>query len=322
MFEYCITRPMGWIIEQIYNLVSNYGLSIIIFTILIKLILLPLNIRSQKAMKKQQKIQPILQELQTKYANDKDKLQREMAKLYKENDVSLTGGCLPMLLQFPILIGLYRVIYAPLKYLLGVDITSQDVINRVSELKDAMVSAGHSVGNLAQLSAENILKNSQIQVSQWAQTINGAMDEWAINFDFCGLDLSNAPSISMNYLMSGNFSDWSKIALLIIPALAVAFSVLTNKISMAQSGQKNTNPNADDSAAQMSRTMTMMMPIMTGVFTFTLPAGLGVYWIISSITQIIQQLVLNAYFNKKGDEIVVRIPEKKQLHGKNSKKRR
>ncbi|MEE1224286.1 MAG: YidC/Oxa1 family membrane protein insertase [Clostridia bacterium] len=322
MFEYCITRPMGWIIEQIYNLVANYGLSIIIFTILIKLILLPLNIRSQKAMKKQQKIQPILQELQTKYANDKEKLQREMAKLYKENDVSLTGGCLPMLIQFPILIGLYRVIYAPLKYLLGVDVTSQSAIDRVAQLKDAMVQAGHSIGNLAQLDAAGILKNSQIQVSQWAQTLNGAMDEWAINFNFCGLDISNVPSVAMNYIMRADFSDWGKIALLLIPALAVITSILSNKITMAQSGQKNTNPNADDSAAQMSRTMTMMMPVMTGVFTFTLPAGLGVYWIISSVMQIVQQLILNAYFNKKGDDIDVRIPEKKQLHGKKSKKRK
>ena len=78
MFEFIITRPLGWIIQQIYNLVANYGLSIIIFTILIKLVLLPLNIHSQKAMKKQQKIQPYVAELQEKYKNDQEKLQREM----------------------------------------------------------------------------------------------------------------------------------------------------------------------------------------------------------------------------------------------------
>ena len=83
MFDYIITRPMGFIIENIYKLVSNYGLAIIIFTVIIKLILIPLNIRSQKAMKKQQKIQPVLAELQQKYANDQQKLQREMTKLYK-----------------------------------------------------------------------------------------------------------------------------------------------------------------------------------------------------------------------------------------------
>ena len=81
MFEYLITRPLGWIIEQIYNLVSNYGLSIIIFTVVIKLILLPLNVRSQKSMRKQQKVQPILAQLQEKYKNDQETLQREMMKL-------------------------------------------------------------------------------------------------------------------------------------------------------------------------------------------------------------------------------------------------
>lgn len=113
---------MGWIIEQIYNLVSNYGLAIILFTVIIKLILLPLNIKSQKSMKKQQKIQPVLAELQQKYANDQEKLQKEMMKLYKENNVSMTGGCLPMLIQFPILIGLYRVIQRPITYLAGISI--------------------------------------------------------------------------------------------------------------------------------------------------------------------------------------------------------
>ena len=106
MFEFCITRPLGFIIQHIYNLVQNYGWSIILFTVVIKLILLPLQVKSQKSMKKQQKIQPLMAELQKKYANDKEKLQTETMKLYKENNVSMTGGCLPLLIQFPILIGL------------------------------------------------------------------------------------------------------------------------------------------------------------------------------------------------------------------------
>ena len=133
---------MGFIIEHIYNLVSNYGLAIII-TILIKLILIPLNIHSQKAMKKQQKIQPLMAELQKKYANDQEKLQREMMKIYKENNISMTGGCLPMLPQMPILIGLYQVIQKPLSYLAGVDWANASVINEVIRLKDAMVNLGY-----------------------------------------------------------------------------------------------------------------------------------------------------------------------------------
>lgn len=308
---------MGWIIQQIYNLVANYGLSIIIFTVLIKLILLPLNIHSQKAMKKQQKVQPIIAQLQEKYKNDQEKLQREMMKIYKENNISMTGGCLPMFIQFPILIGLYQVIQKPLSYLKGVDWMQQAVIDKVYMLRDAMAS---SIGSLAQQTEEQLANMSQIQLSNWAGIVNGPSDPWVINFNFLGLDLSNVPSEAFGYIMRLDFSDWSKILLLLIPILAVVSALLTNKITMLQTGQNKTNDNSQ--ASQMQKSMLWMMPLMSGFFTLTLPSGLGIYWIISSVMQIIQQLVLNYYFDKKGEEIVVKIPEQKQLHGKKSKKRK
>ena len=103
--------------------------------------------------------------------------------------------------------------------------------------------------------------------------------------------------------------------------LAVITAVVSNKVTMAQNGQSQ-NKGATDSASQMSRSMMLMMPVMTGFFTFTLPAGLGIYWIISSVVQVGQQILLNYYLDKKGEDVVVKVPEKKQLHGKNSKKRR
>ena len=308
---------MGWIIQQIYNLVANYGLSIRIFTVLIKLILLPLNIHSQKAMKKQQKVQPIIAQLQEKYKNDQEKLQREMMKIYKENNISMMGGCLPMFIQFPILIGLYQVIQKPLSYLKGVDWMQQAVIDKVYMLRDAMAS---SIGSLAQQTEEQLANMSQIQLSNWAGIVNGPSDPWVINFNFLGLDLSNVPSEAFSYIMRLDFSDWSKILLLLIPILAVVSSLLTNKITMLQTGQTKTNDNSQ--ANQMQKSMLWMMPLMSGFFTLTLPSGLGIYWIISSVMQIVQQLVLNYYFDKKGEEIVVKIPEQKQLHGKKSKKRK
>ena len=217
MFEYLITRPMGFIIEHIYNLVSNYGLAIIIFTILIKLILIPLNIHSQKAMKKQQKIQPLMAELQKKYANDQEKLQREMMKIYKENNISMTGGCLPMLIQMPILIGLYQVIQKPLSYLAGVDWANASVINEVIRLKDAMVNLGYNIGNLANATMEQLANNSQIQLSKWAgivgtqgtalEGVSGGVHPWVLNFNFLGLDLSNAPSAAFGHIMALDFSN-------------------------------------------------------------------------------------------------------------------
>ena len=317
MFEFFITRPLGWIIEQIYNLVANYGLAIIIFTVIVKLILLPLNIKSQKAMRKQQKIQPILQELQKKYANDQEKLQREMMKLYKENNVSMTGGCLPMLIQMPILIGLYQVIQKPLSYLMGVDWMAEDVINKVYMLRDTMAS---QIGNLATQTEEMLAKVSQIQLSQWAEIVNGPTDPWVINFNFLGLNLANTPSAAINYIMRLDFSNWGVIALLLIPVLAVVSQVLTTKLTQIQSGQ-NTKDDSDNPSSQMNKSMMLMMPLMTGLFTFTLPSGIGIYWIVSSITQLIQQLALNKYFENKGEEVIIKTPERKQLHGKKSKKR-
>ncbi len=320
MWHY-IVLAMGWIISTIYDFVQNYGFAIILFTIVIKLLLLPLNIKSQKAMKKQQMIQPIIAELQKKYANDQTKLQQEMMKVYKENNVSMMGGCLPMLIQMPILIALYQAISRPLTYMFNVPYKKipEDIVNRISDLRDAAAEAGVTLGNLADLSVEQLMNQAQIQISNWATQVGGAFEDWAINFNFFGLDLSENPSIALNYL-SNPMENLSYVLLLIIPVLAVLSSIAQSKLSMHLSGQDKNKP-VNEQAQATNNMMMWMMPIMTGFFTFTLPAGMGLYWIISGITQLIQQVVLNIYFEKKGKDFEIKVPEKKQYHGKKSKKR-
>ena len=310
MFRTLITQPLGWIIEQIYMLVQNYGVSIILFTVLIKLILLPLNIKSQRAMKKQQKIQPVIAELQKKYANDKEKLQREMMKIYKDNNISMMGGCLPMLIQFPILIGLYQVIRRPLEFMKGIDFSAEATQTIVKQLLEKLPA---NVQSMAANNLKSVWTNYQIQLSKAASGVEGLKD-WFINFNFCGLDLSTQPSEVISQL-GGSF-DPKKLLILIIPVLAVVTTWLSSKITQVQSGQKQ---NDDSQASQMSNTMMLMMPVMTGVFTFTLPSGMGVYWIISSVMQIVQQLALDKYFSSKEDEIVVTV---KDYSSKKRQKRR
>ena len=317
LFE-LITVPLGYIIEMIYNLVQNYGLSIIIFTIIVKMLLIPLNIKSQKAMKKQQKIQPILAELQKKYANDQQKLQTEMMKLYKENDVSMMGGCLPMLIQFPILIGLYRVIQGPLKYLLLVDINDTAVVEKIEKIVALMTEHFPAeIGNFTRYSAQDLFKNYQIQLATWSEKVLDTADAWSINFNFLGLNLAEIPSKAISCLTSGDFSQIGTIALLIIPAFAILTTWLSMKQSQKMSGQ--TQANGENQAAQMSKTMNMMMPIMTGFFTFTLPSGMGIYWISANIIQMLQQFILNKYFEKKEDDFVVKVSD---TNRKNRKKRK
>ncbi len=314
MFEFVIYRPLGFIIEQIYSLVQNYGWAIIIFTIIVKLILLPLNIKSQKAMKKQQKIQPILMELQKKYANDKEKLQTETMKVYKENNISMMGGCLPLLIQFPILIGLYRVIQSPIKYLLGVDFNLTETMDKVSTLFEAMKTQfPDAVSNLLKFSPEQIAKSYQMQLSNWSAKVGNG--EWAIDFGFFGLDLSRNPGEAISAIMKGNFADLATVLLILIPILAM----LTTWLSMWQSQKMAPQQSGDASAAQMSKGMNAVMPLMTGFFAISLPAGLGIYWIAANLFQMAQQYFLNLYFNKKEDDFVVRVPEKNRKKGKKRK---
>lgn len=303
MWEFLIIKPLSWIISNIYGLVHNYGLTIIIFTIIVKMLLLPLNIKSQKSMRKQQKIQPILAQLQEKYKNDQEKLQREMMKLYRDNNISLAGGCLPMLIQMPILIGLYQVIQKPLEHIL-----------KLSQENELLKGLAESWAAAHGMSVENVFRTSQINFADWLTL--GSHPEFKIDFNFLGLNLAKTPSSALGPLFQWDMSQLSTILLLLIPILAVIASILTNKITMKQSGQTNAN----DQGAQMGKTMMWIMPIMTLFFTFTFSAGIGIYWIMSSVTQIIQQLVLNYYFKMKGEEVIVTVPELKKIdHGKKRK---
>ncbi len=311
MFEFLIYRPLGFIIEQIYNLVQNYGWAIIIFTVIVKLILLPLNIKSQKAMRKQQKIQPILMELQKKYANDKEKLSQETMKVYKENNISMMGGCLPMLIQFPILIGLYNAIRSPIKYLLRVDFHNDAVIEKATALFEAAKAGlGDKIGNLSGVSIDSIIKNYQMQLSNWSRDFGNG--EWAIDFNFLGLDLSRNPGEAFSAIIAGDFSNLATVLLVLIPILAM----FTTWLSMWQSQRMNKQAQAAGSAADMTKSMNMIMPIMTGFFAISLPAGLGIYWIASNIFQLAQQYFMDMYFKNKEDDFVVRIPEKNRKKGK------
>lgn len=298
MWDYLL-KGLGFIINFIYGLVDNYGLAIILFTIVVKLLLLPLNIRSQRAMRKQQKIQPALAELQKKYANDKEKLQQEMMKLYRENNVSMTGGCLPLLIQMPILIALYQVIQKPITYIRGINLWDfQDKIK-------ALMGADANI--------DSIISHKQIELANAAQNTHGINHEWAINFDFLGLDLSKNPMEGINRLFSGDFSDLSIVMLVVIPILAVLTSWLSMKVTQIKQAK-------DNPVAQTTGTMNLLMPLMTGFFTVSLPSGMGLYWTASSVCQIVQHIALNKYLEKEEEGQDVKLPEPNRKNRKKRKK--
>lgn len=258
-----INVPLGYLFRGIYTFVGSYGWTIILFTIIIKLILVPLNIKQQKSMKKTQAIQPRLMKLQEKYGQDKEKLSQETMKLYQEAGVNPMGGCLPMLIQFPIIIALYNIIRKPMSYVM---MLSKEVIGTINE----------RLGGVEPIDQIGLAKSMGGSMDK----LSGVVSESAlINFDFFGFDLSVTPTF--NFIMQ----NWQYA---LIPILAGLTTYLVSVVSTKISG---TGANPD--AAGSMKTMNTIFPFMTAWFAITLPAGLGLYWTISNLFQIGQMFVLN-----------------------------
>ncbi len=331
IFTWLIVKPMGFIIKLIYDFIPNYGVALIIFTVLIKLLILPLNLKSQKSMVKQQKLAPQLQELQRKYANDKDKLNKEMMELYRANDANPASGCLPLFLQFPIIIGLFQVVQKPLSYMLGINFNLPENINKVINLQQIVAGsealAQSAPNGFLNMTMEQLANNYQIAMSNFASNpaIEGFRD-WVINFNFLGLDLSRYPSEVWGplstLLFGGQISPMllSVLPLLIIPALSGLTSWWLSKMTASSQPKPAAANGSEDTATQMASSMSLMMPLMSVFFTFTLPSGVGLYWIISNVVQIVQQYFTVAYFKKKEENTDVVDTIKKNR--KDRKKRR
>ncbi len=264
---------LGPVLKFIYQIVNNYGLAIILFSILMKLLIFPLNIKQQKSMEQMRLIQPELAKLNKKYKNDKEKLQKETMKLYEEHHVNPTAGCLPMLIQFPIIFALYRVINQPVTYIMGLG--SETIIKIVNALKLDI-----------DITNKNILMTKEIEIANKMtpdviQKLGELLPDGiqSIDFNFFGLDLATNPQLTKFSLL------W------LIPILAVLTTYLTSKITTMT--QPNTG--GDDNAASMSKSMMTIMPLMTGYFCFMMPSGVGLYWIINNVLSILQQL----WFNRK-----------------------
>lgn len=272
---------LGWLMETIYSLVNNYGLAIIIFTILTKVVLFPLSLKQQKSAAQMQKVKPLLEQAQKKYANNKQKLNEETMKIYQEYGINPAGGCLPLLIQLPFIWALYRVIQQPYTYILH------------WKLEDFAVKLNLDADKIA----DRINKmREEIKIVAEA----GKANEF-INFDFLGLDLSATPEISKPSLL------W------IIPIIAAVLTFMQSKFMYAglskeemelRKGKKAKDPNArpprpgekqDNSAEQMTNSMTYFMPLMTLWFTFILPAGIGLYWIVGSLLQIVLTYISNKF---------------------------
>ena len=263
-----INIPLGYLFRGIYFLVNNYGFTIILFTLAIKLLLLPLNIKHQKSMKKMQGLQPRLAKIQEKYAQDKEKQSQETMKLYQEAGVNPMGGCLPMLIQLPILFALYNIIRKPMSYIM---MLGKEEILKINEI----VTDGEGAFNtINQIDLATKLENSLDKLS-------GVVDRAdLIDFNFFIFDLSVTPTFQ--YISQ-------HIEYILIPLFAGLTTYLVSVIS-----SKMTGNTANNDAANSMKSMNVIFPFMTAWFAISLPAGLGLYWIVSNLFQIAQMYFLNS----------------------------
>lgn len=278
---YILTPVLGPVLRFIYNLVNNYGLAIILFSIVIKLILFPLSIKQYKSTAAMKKIQPGLTKLQKKYGNDKEKLQKEQMALYEKYGINPMAGCLPTLIQMPILFALYRVIMMPLTYISGI---SEDKVTAVAEVLklDTKTLAANQIKLTEMLNNSATLEKVKDIIPSFSQ----------IDFSFLGLNLSETPHFGIP-------KSAAEAALWIIPILAGVTSLLSSIAMNKMSGM----PQNDDSQNSQMKAMTYMMPLMSVYFCFILPAGMGIYWIINNVIAIVQQFVLNKIMFKNSDVI-------------------
>lgn len=269
----------GSLLNFLYNLFGqNYGWALIGFTLIINIILLPLTLKQQKSTAQMQLIQPELTKLQNKYKNDKEKLNTEMMKLYQKYDINPMGGCLPLLIQLPIIMILYQVIIRPLSYMQGLSaaqLTELQTLVYGSDAASKVVSQVSLASDAAKLGAEKL--------SELSFTFTN------INFNFFGMDLGATPSISQPSIL------W------LIPALAGVTTYLLSWYTMRQSAAKDEKDKKKDenpTASQM-QTMNKFMPLLTVYFAFTLAAGIGFYWIANNVFRFLQQMIVNVIMKGK-----------------------
>lgn len=267
----------GYVLNFLYEFIGNYGLAIILFSVILKIIMLPISIKQQKTMKKSAKIQEKMKVIQDKYKNNPEKLNQETIELYKSEKMSPFSGCLSAIAQIVILFAVFYLVRSPLTYMKKVD---TELINQyTNEIKQEENNKNTAYPEIA------IIKEK------------GSQDERVnINMEFLGLDLSGIPS--------QDFSDWK---VYVIPALYVATSFLSMRMTtnMQQKKKKEEETESStelDAVAQANKSMSYIMPIMSISIAVIAPLGLALYWLVNNILMIIERLVLNKVVKEEEEE--------------------
>ena len=278
--------PFGYLMRLIYSFCNNYAVAIIIFTIVTKILLFPVSYKTQKGAARMQLLNPKLEKLKKSFANNPQRLQEEQQKLYQQEGVNPMGSCLPMFIQMFLLFGVIDVIYKPITHILNI---SKDVITKaVGIAAENSDIKGLNMKNLRceLLTMEN-LRDHGDKYASLGENFLSKVSEFNEKFTIFGANLGKTPTLHPD--------SWTKEAVILaaIPFLAGLAQMLVSVYS--QIHQKKTNPAAQAGGGCMT-VMTFGMPIISILFAFGLPAGIGFYWIWSSVFSFLITFALNCYF--------------------------
>lgn len=282
----------GYLLNFIYNLIGNYGISIIIFCIIIKVAMLPISIKQQRTMKKSAKMQQKMKEIQFKYKNDPEKLNQETIRLYKEENMSPFSGCFSAIIQIILLLSVFYLVQSPLTYMKKIETGSIDKYKTIVKQELSTETNYPEIDIIRNIDTIKKMEREDIKVEE--------LDRMQLNMNFLGLDLSQIPS--------KNTSDWK---VFILPVIYVIISFITMKITMKT--QKTSSKKAEvvvneegkveenkedkedmmDAMSQVNKNMSMVFPIMYLTVALIAPLGLALYWLVNSILMLIERLLLD-----------------------------
>lgn len=293
-----ISELFGYVLNALYNLINNYGISIIIFSVLLRIILIPITIKQQKTMKKSNEMQQEMKNIQAKYKNNPEKLNQETIDLYKREGLSPFSGCLSAILQLVIILSVFWLVSQPLTYMKKVQ--NSEIYN---EYKTRIEESSTTKSTYKEISIINAiesdykelsdkLENENIENREELENRKKQLEELRINMQFLSLDLSKVPTQSLN--------DWK---VYIIPILYVITSFISIRITTKTQKSKNAEKSEElESMEQMNKSMSYMMPIMSISIAVIAPLGLALYWLVSNILMIVERLIINKYMDSKEEK--------------------
>ena len=290
MFQF-FANIFGYLLELLYNLTSNYGLAIILFTIVIKLIFLPFSIKQQKTMKKSAKIQEKMKIIQFKYKNNPEKMNQEMMNLYKNEKMNPFSGCFTAIIQFLLLFSIFYLVRSPLTFM--EKMPAEDISKYVTQIQESGKSVSGAYPEIDIIREYNFLKEKNPE--------DANIEKINLQMNFLGIDLSKVPQ--------QNLTDFT---VYIIPILYILSSFISIRLttSMQEKANKKTKEttidgttgkelvpeeenNELDAVMQTNKMMSWMMPIMSISVALVAPLGLALYWLVNNILMIVERVVLD-----------------------------